>query len=200
MIDRHDEIEADLDIEANLEDSAQDIELEDEEAQSADKIKLLRSKLKACEEEKMSHLEELQRAKADFLNAKKNLEADRVRDKERASMQFVEELLPLCDSFHMAMSNEEAWNSVDQVWRTGVESIHTQLLQVLESHKVTIVNPVHETFDPAIHEAMSNQAVETEAQHHTVIQVIQPGYTMTVGDKTEVLRPARVIVGEFKKD
>ena len=97
----------------------------------------------------------------------------------------------------MAMGNQEAWNNVDEVWRKGVESIYSQLEQILTAHHVSKVDPLGEAFDPTLHDAMSNQPVTDEAQHHTIIQVIQPGYSMKVGDTTDVIRPARVIVGEF---
>lgn len=195
MLDRKTDNE--LEIEPEPTDAFEDMELEDAETSTGNKLKDVRDKLKQCEAEKMSHLEELQRAKADFLNARRRLEEERERDKERARIRFIEELLPLCDSFHMAMGNQEAWNNVDEVWRKGVESIYSQLEQILTAHHVSKVDPLGEAFDPTLHDAMSNQPVTDEAQHHTIIQVIQPGYSMKVGDTTDVIRPARVIVGEF---
>ncbi len=198
MLDRKTDDE--LDIEPETIDAAEDIEFEDSEAASQDKLKVLRAKLKACESEKMSHLEALQRAKADFLNARRRLDEERVHDKQRASLQFIEELLPLCDSFHMAMGNQEAWHNVDEVWRKGVESIYAQLEQILAAHQVTTIDSIGKDFDPNFHEAMSNQPVTDAGQHHTVLQVIQPGYIMKAGDKDTVIRPARVVVGEFTKE
>lgn len=198
MLDKEDTNDTDIELEDIV--TPEDIDLEDVEEQTGDKIKKLRDKLKACEAEKLTNLEELQRAKADFLNARKRIEEDRQKDKKRLSIQFVEDLLPLCDSFHMAMTNTEAWNKVDAVWRTGVESISTQLQGVLSAHKVRAVHPIGEQFDPNVHEAMGNVPVDTEEQHHTVISVIQPGYIMENDGHTDVIRPARVMVGEFTKN
>ncbi len=195
MLDKEETIEDNIEFEDTV--SSDDIDLEDAEMQAGDKIKKLRDKLKKCEADKLTNLEELQRAKADFLNARKRMEEDRLKDKKRTSIHFIEELLPLCDSFHMAMNNKEVWNNVDEVWRKGVESIFTQLQGVLQSHKVKTINPIGEEFDPNLHDAMGNVPVTNEAEHHKIITVIQPGYTMEDNGSTDVIRPARVMVGEF---
>ena len=197
MLDKEEAIDDNIEFEDTV--SSDDIDLEDAEMQAGDKIKKLRDKLKKCEADKLTNLEELQRAKADFLNARKRMEEDRIKDKKRTSVHFIEELLPLCDSFHMAMNNKDVWNKVDEVWRKGVESIFTQLQGVLQSHKVKTINPVGEEFDPNLHDAMGNVPVDKETEHHKIITVIQPGYTMEESGTVEVIRPARVMVGEFNK-
>lgn len=172
----------------------------DIEEAGKDKIKELRDKLKECEQEKLSYLEELQRAKADFLNARKRLEEERERDKERAVNAHIEALLPLCDSFHMAMADKEAWAKAPEHWRKGVEGIHAQLQSILSAQKVTPVNPTGEVFDPNHHEALSNVPVEKETDHHKVMSVIQQGYQREINGKHELIRPARVTVGEHTKE
>lgn len=185
------------DIEMTGEDNTIEPEIEDVDTNSKIKIKTLQEKLKACEKEKMEHLENLQRAKADFLNGKKRLEEERARDKERAVNKQIEKLLPMADSFHMAMFDKEAWNAIDEQWRKGVESIHTQLHSILDSYGVSELNPQGEVFDPVMHEALTNVPVTDKSLHNTVISVIQNGFIRNVNGKEELLRPARVTVGEF---
>lgn len=185
------------DIELTGEDTTIEPEIEEVEDNSNNKIKKLREKLKECEHEKMQHLENLQRAKAEFLNGKKRLEEERLRDKERAVTKQVEKLLPMADSFHMAMHNAEAWEAIDATWRKGVESIHNQLHSILESYGVSEFNPQGTEFDPNMHEAMTNIPVEDKSLHHKVISVIQNGFIRKVDGKEELLRPARVTVGEY---
>lgn len=181
------------------EDAAIDEELEDIEENSEQKIKELRNKLKACEKEKSEHLENLQRAKADFLNGKRRLEEERLRDKERAITAQIEKLIPLCDSFHMAMSDVKAWEAIDATWRKGIESIKNQLDAILTSYGVVEIHPQGETFDPNLHEAMTNVPTQNKDEHHKVMQVIQNGFIRKMGDATELIRPARVTVGEFNE-
>lgn len=184
------------DIELTGEDNAVEPELEEIEDTSNNKVKKLREKLKECESEKMEHLENLQREKAEFLNSKKRLEDERISDKERAVNDQIEKLLPLCDSFHMAMANKEAWDAVDTQWRSGIEGIYAQLQSILSSYSVTEVAPLGEEFDPQHHEAMGNAPVEKEAERGKVVQVIQNGFVRTTSQGEILLRPARVIVGE----
>lgn len=173
-------------------------ELVDMEATAKDKLKKLRDDLKRCEAEKMEVLEESQRAKADFLNARRRLEEERIRDRVRYKKQHVMELLPLCDSFQMAMSDKDAWEKADKNWRMGVEGINTQLMGILSSYNVTTLNPLGQPFDPNKHEAIGTEEVDEASQADTVIKVVQMGYEMKDGDQTEIIRPARVTTGTAK--
>lgn len=185
------------DLESVDDESIDEAELEDIEAHSEENIKKVKAQLKCCEAEKMEHLENLARAKAEFLNAKRRLEEERHSDKEKAVVKQIEKLLPLCDSFQMAMSNKEAWESIDPTWRKGIDSIYNQLQSIMSSYGVHEVSPLGELFDPAVHDAMTNVTVANKDDHHKIISVIQNGYVRTVGDKEELIRPARVTVGEF---
>lgn len=168
-----------------------DITLEDSESTAADKQKVLRQKLKACEKEKLEHLDALQRTKADFLNSKRRLEEQTKRDVERATLRTLEQLLPLADSFDMAMANTEVWERADEVWRKGIEGIYSQLQSILKSHNVIAIDKTGETFNPHIHEAITEVPVDDEVAKGTIIAIVQKGYTC--GET--VIRPARVAVG-----
>jgi len=174
-------------------------EIEDIEDLEAGKLQTLKKKLKQAEEDKRAALEELAVVRADFLNARKRLEEDTKRTIERKTIRHMEALLPLADSFHMAMSNKEVWEKADPVWRKGVEGINAQLLQILKDNGVQPVDPTGEQFDPAKHEAIGTTPVAPD-QVDTVVMVMQQGYEMTLGDKTEIIRPARVTTGASESD
>lgn len=172
-------------------------ELENIEENCEATLKKIKLELKKCKAEKMNYLEDLQRAKAEFLNAKRRLEEERAVDKERAVTKQIEKLLPMCDSFQMAQSDKKAWDAIDATWRRGVESIYTQLQSILTSYGVEEVSPMGEEFNPQEHEAMTSVTVADMAQNNKIISVIQNGFRRTVGEKSELIRPARVIVGEY---
>lgn len=180
--------------------SSDEPELVEEEENSKDKLKALRDKLKACEQEKMSHLEELQRVKADFLNARKRLEEDKEREKVRTLTNHIEKLLPLCDSFHMAMADKQAWAAAPETWRKGVEGIYAQLQSILAGYSVKALDPLSDPFDPALHEALTNVPVSDKNDHHKVMSVIQLGFIREENGSTLLIRPARVTVGEFQEE
>ena len=185
-------------ISENTDTAAEEPELEEIEAVGENKLKSLRTKLKQAEEDKRDALEELAIAKADFLNARKRLEEESARKVERNTIRHVEALLPLYDSFHMAMSNTTVWEKADENWRKGIEGIHAQLKQILDDHKVTAVIPTGEEFDPNTHDAIGTEPASPDLIDK-VISVMQHGFTMEVNGKTENIRPARVTTGTAKE-
>ena len=156
MVNRKHDEELQDDIDFTNEDSVSiDPELEEVDEQSLDKIKKLRADLKVCHEERQSIQEELQRNRADFLNARKRQEEQLGRDRERITIKHIEELLPIVDSFDMAI-NDPKWPSADPVWRKGMEGVYAQLMAVLKSYDVTAISPLGETFNPHEHEALTD--------------------------------------------
>ena len=184
MVDRNDENDVILDAEPLPEDM--EIEAGEEEASSTSKIKALRDKLAECEDAKRQSLEDLSRARADFLNSKKRNEEQLIRDRERITERHMEDLLPLADSFEMAM-RDPAWASADPKWRSGVEGIHNQLMNLFKSNNMELLDPAGQEFNPHEHEALMDTG-----NGNKVSNVIQRGYK--IGDR--VLRPAKVAVGD----
>lgn len=192
MVDEKDtehELEPTEDAE-NLPENQDEIELETAEELSGNKLKELREKLKVCEEEKRQHLEDLQRAKADFLNSRRRLEEQLARDRERAKDGILEELLTLSDSFETALADPR-FGDADEQWRTGIEAIYAKLVGVLKGNGVEPIEALGKPFDPAEHEAVSSVTVENSGHEETVAAVLQKGWKR--GET--VLRPAKVTVG-----
>lgn len=173
-----------------------DTELSEDEATAAQKLKVLRTKLQEATDKNRELHEEVQRSKADFLNARRRLEEDRLETRERDIVRHIEKLLPLADSFYLAQLDRATWEKGDEKWRKGVEGIHNQLLGILRGYGVESFDPTGQPFDPARHEAMSMITVGDTSQHDIVLTVMQQGYLRTVGDTTTIIRPARVTVGE----
>lgn len=158
-------------------------------------VKKLREKLKKSTAEKQEYLDGWQRARADYTNFKKISEKERGEFISLANEGLIDELVPILESFEMAWANKEAWEKVDKNWRAGIEHIHNQFLSTLESRGMKILNPVGETFDSNTHEATEHVSVDKEKDNHKIISVQQKGYSLN----GKILRPAKVVVGEFKK-
>jgi molecular chaperone GrpE len=200
MVNKHNEEETtiqsdseDLTYEDN---SPTDTELSDDEATAEQKLKALRTKLQEANEKNRELQEEIPRVKADFLNARRRLEEEQVLDRKRSTIKAIEKLLPLADSFYLAMYDKDAWEKGDEKWRKGVEGIKNQLDSILRSYGVEAMNPIGQDFDPQKHEAMTMVPVSDASQHHKVLSVMQLGYELRDGDTTTTVRPARVTVGE----
>jgi len=192
--------ESEIEVESELDNDFEDEEFEVNEEALKDKVSRLRKKLKECEGEKSKHLEDLQRARAEFLNSRKRLEEETYRDRDRQINNFVEKLTPLADSFSMAMSDKTAWEAIDKNWRIGVESIYGQLQSLLKDYGVRSIDETGVDFDPNKHEAVATIPVEDATKDHKVISVVQTGYERDINGKSELIRPARVTVGEFIKN
>jgi molecular chaperone GrpE len=169
---------------------------EDGEGNTQDTVARLREKLKKAVAEKQEYLDGWQRAKAEFVNARKRDEEDKREFAKFAKEDLVAELIPVLDSFEMARSNKAAWESIDKNWRMGVEHIHSQLLKVLESNNLKEVNPIGEKFDPMRDEAISYDPVTEEKLDHVITEVVQKGYSLS----GKLIKAPKVKVGEFKKE
>jgi molecular chaperone GrpE len=165
------------------------------EENMAETIKKLREKLKKAEAEKTEYLTGWQRAKADMVNARKRDEDERREFMKFANERMIEDLLPVLESFDMAMGNKEAWEKADKNWRMGVEYIYSQLTKALTDNGLVEIVPVNEKFDHAKHEAVSYEPVTDEKLDHSIIGVIQKGYSLN----GKVLKVPKVKVGEWKK-
>jgi molecular chaperone GrpE len=157
-------------------------------------LKDLKEKMKILEKEKKEYLDGWQRSRADYANLQKTSDEDRKRMRGLIEENFIEDLLPVIDSFSMAMSNKEAWEKVDPNWRTGVEYIYQQLMTVLKDRGFTTFGAVGDTFDPTLHEAVSEKETDDAMVNHTIATVLQQGYKLD----DNVLRAARVSVYAIK--
>ncbi len=173
-------------------------EASDEEGNAlggASKVKSLQDKIKTLTKEKQEYLDGWQRSRADYANLQKTTEEDRKRMRALIEENFISDLLPTVDSFSMAMSNKEAWEKVDANWRTGVEYIYQQLMNTLKDRNFSSFGATGDTFDPTLHEAVSETETDDASKDHTIASVLQQGYKL--GEN--VMRAARVNVYTVKK-
>ena len=128
----------------------------------------------------------LVRQAADLENFRKRSQREKDEARQFANQGLLEKLLPVLDNFEMALAAAE---QADPAIRDGVQMIYDQLLGVLKESGVEAVDAVGETFDPNLHEAISQQHTD-EAPEGTVLQQVQRGYKLN----DRLVRPARVIV------
>lgn len=143
-----------------------------------DQVKKMREKLRECVKEKQEYLDGWQRSKADFVNFRKREEESKGEFLKFAREGVITDILPALESFHMAFANKEAWEKVDPSWRTGVEYIHTQLLQILGGHGLTEIDPLNEEFDPTVHTSVGHIETDDTSKYHKIGEVLQLGYRL----------------------
>ena len=163
----------------------------------AEAIKKLKGELAACRKEREEYLLGWQRAKADFVNARRDEEKARAAFTKFANEALIEELLPVLQNFERAMGNKAVWEKVEANWRVGVEHIYAQLCATLQKAGISFIEPkVGDAFDPVEHASVESVPVSDEAHNHTVREVLQKGFTLY----GKILEPAKVKVGEYKRD
>lgn len=174
-------------------DAADDIVF-DEDAELGDNqvVKKLREKLKTAVEEKQTYLDGWQRDKAEFMNARKRDEEAKQDFLKFAKLNVIEDILPVIDSFDMAMTNKASWEAVSAEWRAGMEGIYNQFIGILTKQGVTAFGAKGDAFDPNLHQSVSMVSTEDKSQDHTVAEVLQKGYMLS----GKVIRPAMVQVFE----
>lgn len=175
--------------------ASDDVVFESEEGGDTDTIKKLRDRLKTCLSEKQEYLDGWQRARADFLNLKKETAAEKERFAKFATEDIIHELLVVVDSFDMAFGNTEVWEKVDKNWRTGVEHIYAQFMEILEHHGVKPIDPKGEMFNPEEHASLEVIKTDKKEEDNMVAEVVQKGYRL----RDKVIRAARVKIKQYSE-
>jgi molecular chaperone GrpE len=154
----------------------------------ADEIK--NEELVAAETARDEYLAGWQRAKADFINYKKE-EMKKLEDVARyGNEDLMKDLISVLDNFDLGLRTLEKSGPVEK----GVYLIRTQIEDILKKRgleKVSVKSG--DPFDPAVAEALSE--VDATQPPGTIVQEIEPGYRL----HEKIIRPARVIISKEKE-
>lgn len=185
------DIQADTDIDTEFE----PLDDEGDELSYKDKIKALRTKLQVAETERREYLDGWQRAKADAINREKQYAQDKLDITKFAARKILLEVIPVMDSFLMAMKNKEAWENVDQNWRIGVEYIKSQLDTMMKNNGLEMYGAVGDEANPERYSSLDTIETEDTAQEGKVAEVLSVGYTL----HGKIIREAKVKTFIIKK-
>ncbi len=145
-----------------------------------------KGKLEKCQKEKDEYLAGWQRARADFLNYKKQ-EIERLKEiMEYGSQGLILKILPILDSLEKA-ETQIPLDFRNNEWVKGISQVKSQLQDFLRKEGVKEIKTIGEKFDPNFHEALEKIRVENK-EPGRVIKEIQKGYTLN----NKVIRPAKV--------
>jgi len=136
------------------------------------------------------YLDGWQRERAEFQNYRRRVERDQAQAKMDLTGQVVKKYLVILDDIDRALKKRPK-EGEGAAWADGIELVYRKLQTILESEGVERIPAETQTFDPALHEALTN---EDSPDHKSgqIIEVIQQGYK--IGDR--VLRPALVRVAK----
>lgn len=172
--------------------SDDDIKIEEEHSGIKEKNKKLKEQLRKCLSERDEYLAGWQRAKADFINARREEDERRSEVLKHAEENLMIGILSVLDSFELAIGGSD-WKKLDKNWQNGIKSMYNQLLGVLKTRNVEQINAKGAQFDPREHESLSEIDVDDKDSDGIVVEVVREGYKM--GNK--IIRPAQVKVGKY---
>jgi molecular chaperone GrpE len=75
----------------------------------------------------------------------------------------------------------------------GVEMVEKKLLKSLTGAGLEVIDPINQSFDPTVHEAVATEPALSPEDDHVVSRVYQAGYRFN----GQLLRPARVVVKQW---
>jgi len=135
------------------------------------------------------------RTLAELENTRRRAERDRSEALKYGAVSFARDMVGVADNLQRAL---KAANEMDEASKAalpetvqavleGVAATERDLLAALGRHKVKVLSPMGEKFDPNLHEALF-EAPGTGQDAGTIIDVIETGYQM----EERLLRPAKV--------
>ena len=135
-------------------------------------------------------LDRLARMQAEFENARKRAEREKVEFRDHVTGSVVEQFLPVLDNFELALKST---GSTQQL-RSGVSLIMKQMEEILQKMQVSAIPAVGESFDPRVHEALGAVERDDVPDQH-VAEEVRRGYKI----RERLLRPALVRVAHNAK-
>jgi len=130
-------------------------------------------------------VDRLARLQAEFDNARKRAEREKLEFRDYATGSVVEQFLPVLDNFELALKSGGTAHQL----RSGVALIVKQMEEVLRQLQVNPIPTVGEAFDPRVHEALGSVDRNDLPDQH-VAEEIRRGYRL----RERLLRPAMVRV------
>jgi molecular chaperone GrpE len=130
----------------------------------------------------------LLRERAEIENQRKRLARDVEQARRFANERLLSDLLPVCDNLERGLAADTADAGA---LREGMDLTLKALLKVAEANGLKAIEPLGQSFNPELHQAMSMVAAPNAAAN-TVVSVLQKGYVLN----ERLLRPALVAIAK----
>ena len=134
------------------------------------------------------------RLAAEFDNYRKRTTRERAESGARAQADLLKHIVDSLDDLGRVTAVDPASTDARSVVQ-GVDLVAKKLLKALTAAGLELIDPVNQTFDPSVHEAVATEPALSPEDDHVVSQVFQPGYRFG----GQLLRPARVVVRQWSQ-
>ena len=150
----------------------------------------LEEQLAQAQAKAAEYLDGWQRATADLSNARKRMQREQADFQAAAVIRTLDKLLPIVDDVDRAFTVVPA-DQTNSDWVNGFRMIQRKLQALLEGEGVTFIATEGQTFDPALHHAVTHEAADGYTEGQIIAEV---GRGFRLGDR--VLRPSMVRVAK----
>ena len=153
-------------------------------------VEELESRLAEKDRTLQEYVQQYKAAASEFEASRARARRDVAKEIEHGKRAILADLLEIVDNLDRAIDSGKDARSID-VLLHGVEMVRQQFLQRLQGFGIQPIEPLHQPFDPAQHEAITVIPAQSAEDDEKVLGVIRRGYR--IGE--DVLRPAQVAVG-----
>lgn len=141
--------------------------------------------------EDVDYRDALLRALADNENLRKRIEKEKIDIQKYAITALAKDIIAVYDNLERAFESTSKTNASIQDIQTGISMILKQLDDLFAKHRVSVIAPLGEVFNPHHHQAITE--IDGPDEHEgKVVEVLQKGYSL----EDRLLRPALVNVGK----
>src|SRR5687767_7854779 len=133
------------------------------------------------------------RLAAEYDNYRKRSAKERAEAGARGQAELVSKLIDAIDDLSRFAHIDPATTDPLTLHK-GIEMVEQKMLKSLGAAGLEVINPLDQTFDPTLHEAVATEPALSPEDDHTVARVFQPGYRFN----GQLLRPARVVVKQWR--
>ncbi len=159
----------------------------------------LKEQLEAAVAERDANYERWLRARAELDNFRKRMQREAEELRKYQAFQLIRDLLPVLDNLERAIAAAEGTSSKPaealKQLTEGLRMVQQQFLDVLARYGAKPIEALHQTFDPSLHEAVS-QVPSKEHPPMTVVHEVERGYVL----HDRVVRPTKVVVSMAAED
>ncbi len=128
---------------------------------------------------------------AEFENFRKRSVREKLDMMKTAAQDTMSVMLPVLDDFDRAKKSADSPDS-EEKFSEGIELLYHKIYNVLGSKGLSVMESNGETFDPELHEAITEIPAPTEEMKGKVIDTVEKGYKL----KDKIIRHAKVVVGK----
>ncbi|MGH7636741.1 MAG: nucleotide exchange factor GrpE [Gemmatimonadaceae bacterium] len=132
------------------------------------------------------------RLAAEYDNYRRRTTKERLEASSRGQADLVSRMLEVIDDLARFADVDPATTDAPTLHK-GIELVEQKLMKALIAAGLEIIDPVDQSFDPNLHEAITTEPAIAEEDHNTVGKVFQRGYRFG----GQLLRPARVVVKQW---